>query len=60
VTLATGFCQACHADVARERPSHQGVAFTSCAATGCHNFHDNRPLRESFLARHLGEPRLPC
>jgi hypothetical protein len=58
VTLPADFCRSCHQDVAEDRPSHKGVAFTSCSATGCHNFHDNRALREAFLAKHLGEPRL--
>jgi hypothetical protein len=58
VTLPVDFCRACHEDIAKDRPSHDGLAFTTCSATGCHNFHDNRALNESFLAKHLGEPRL--
>lgn len=56
VTLPEDFCAACHADIARERPSHQGFPFTGCAAVGCHNFHDNRSLFEDFLKKHLRDP----
>lgn len=65
VTLPEDFCVRCHADVDKERPSHQGMAFTSCATSGCHNFHDNRALYEDFLIRHghgdklAAEPKLP-
>ena len=60
VTLAAGFCEACHAqgeqDVRQARPSHAGLAFDSCASAGCHNYHDNRALYEDFLVRHAGQP----
>ncbi len=65
VTLAADFCRHCHSDIERERPSHRGLEFTTCAAGGCHNFHDNRALYQDFLAQHLHEaphkrqPRLP-
>lgn len=52
VTLPDDFCIRCHAGVEKERPSHKGMAFTSCATSGCHNFHDNRALYEDFLIRH--------
>ncbi len=55
VTLPEDFCFHCHAEVAEERPSHTGMAFTSCATGGCHNFHDNRALYEDFLTKHLNE-----
>jgi hypothetical protein len=58
VTRPADFCENCHADVAKDRPSHQGFAFTACANTGCHHFHDNRALHEDFLARHLSEAPL--
>ena len=56
VTVADDFCFQCHADVADDRPSHKGMAFTSCATGGCHNFHDNTALYEDFLIKHLHEP----
>jgi predicted CXXCH cytochrome family protein len=65
VTLPDDFCVRCHGDIEKERPSHKGMAFTGCAAGGCHNFHDNRALYEDFLIRHgqggklKDEPKLP-
>lgn len=56
VTLPNDFCFKCHQDVAENRPSHQGMEFSTCASAGCHNFHDNRALYEDFLAKHLDEP----
>ena len=52
VTLPADFCHHCHAKVAEERPTHQGIAFDTCAAAGCHNYHDNRSLYEDFLVQH--------
>jgi predicted CXXCH cytochrome family protein len=56
VTLPRDFCFGCHADIAKERPSHAGFEPDGCAATGCHRYHDNRALYEDFIARHLDEP----
>ncbi|MGN2393421.1 NrfA- nitrite reduction protein, partial [Pelomicrobium sp. G1] len=39
-----------------ERPTHRGLAFDTCASSGCHNFHDNRALYEDFLVKHAAEP----
>ena len=58
LTLPGDYCFKCHQDVGRERPSHKGLAFDSCASAGCHNFHDNRALYEDFLAAHLREPKV--
>lgn len=58
VTLAGDFCFHCHADIAKDRPSHQGMAFDTCNSAGCHKYHDNRALYEDFLAKHLDEPKL--
>lgn len=58
VTLPGDFCSFCHRDIGRERPSHAGLDFASCATAGCHNFHDNRYLHADFLVRHLDEARL--
>ena len=56
VTLPDDFCWKCHATVAEERPSHRGMAFSTCAEGGCHNFHDNRALYEDFLLREAQGP----
>ena len=56
VTMPGDFCHVCHKDIAQDRPSHEGMAFDTCASAGCHNFHDNRALYEDFLLRHLDKP----
>ncbi|MFZ5876187.1 MAG: cytochrome c3 family protein [Nitrospirota bacterium] len=56
LTQPADFCVHCHRDVAKDRPSHDGLAFTTCRDSGCHNFHDNRALYTDFLVKHLGEP----
>ena len=58
VSMPADFCAACHEDIASERPSHAGLPFDGCSATGCHNYHDNRALAEEYLADHLDEPDL--
>lgn len=58
VTLPGDYCVACHKDIGRDRPSHRDLAFTSCAAAGCHNFHDNQALYEDFLKAHRDEPAI--
>ena len=56
VTLPKNYCVKCHYDIAKDRPSHKGMDFMSCASGGCHNYHDNRALYEDFLLKHLNEP----
>ena len=56
VTMPDDVCFKCHHDIAKDRPSHKGMAFNTCASAGCHNFHDNRALYEDFIAKHLDEP----
>lgn len=58
VTLPEDFCFKCHQDVAEDRPSHMGMAFTTCANAGCHNYHDNSALYEDFLEKHLHENKM--
>jgi formate-dependent nitrite reductase cytochrome c552 subunit len=64
ITLAMGvtqpgdFCFQCHAEVAKDRPSHAGMRFDTCNSAGCHKYHDNRALYEDFLAKHLDDPPL--
>jgi hypothetical protein len=58
VSRPVGFCVACHADIAQERPSHRDLPFEGCADAGCHNYHDNRALGEAFLLEHRNEPDL--
>lgn len=55
VTQPEDFCFHCHQDVAKERPSHDGMGFDSCKDSGCHNFHNNRALYTDFLIKHLDE-----
>ncbi|MGE3066609.1 MAG: cytochrome c3 family protein [Hyphomicrobiaceae bacterium] len=58
VTLPTDYCALCHQDIGKERPSHAGLAFDTCASAGCHNYHDNRALYADFLVKHGREPDL--
>lgn len=55
LTQPRDLCVHCHAKVAEERPSHQGMAFDTCASSGCHSYHDNRALYTNFLIKHLHE-----
>lgn len=52
VTQPVDFCIACHQDIPLERPTHKDAAADSCGNSGCHNYHDNTTLYESFLAAH--------
>ncbi len=56
LTLPEDYCFHCHQTIGEERPSHQGLAFDSCASSGCHNFHDNRSLYEDFLVKYADDP----
>lgn len=58
VTQAADFCIHCHEDIGRERPSHQGMEFETCASAGCHNYHNNRSLYTDFLVKHMDEPEI--
>ena len=58
VTLPDDYCFVCHAEVGKDRPSHTGMAFDTCASAGCHNYHDNTALYEDFLVSHASEPDL--
>ncbi len=58
VTLPDDYCYHCHQDIETDRPSHQNLAFDSCASAGCHNYHDNRALYEDFLIEHAKTPWL--
>lgn len=58
LTVPEDYCYHCHVDIGDERPSHQDLAFDSCATSGCHNFHDNRALFEDFLVNNAGGPWL--
>ena len=58
LSLPGDYCYQCHATVADDRPTHRDLPFDSCAAAGCHNFHDNRALYEDFLVEHRNEPDL--
>lgn len=56
LTVPADYCWHCHQEVADNRPSHEGMAFDSCATAGCHNYHDNRAIYEKYLSNHFGEP----
>ncbi len=56
LAIPQDFCIACHRDVAQERQSHQRLKFDSCLNSGCHNYHDNRSLYESFLVKQSQRP----
>ena len=56
VTVAEDVCFHCHEAVGEHRESHEGLSFDTCATSGCHNFHDNRALYESFLVKNAGKP----
>src|SRR5690606_16374861 len=58
LSIPQDYCCHCHQDIGKERASHQGLAFDSCANAGCHNFHDNRALYEDYLLRHASEPSI--
>ena len=55
VTIPEDYCFHCHQSIAEDRPSHVGLGYETCASAGCHNYHDNRALYETFLASHSGE-----
>lgn len=54
VTLPMDLCSACHQKIGEQRETHKDLDFTTCATAGCHNFHDNTALYESFLVKHAG------
>jgi hypothetical protein len=56
VTQPVDFCAHCHADIAEERPSHEGLPMSSCRDAGCHNYHDNRTLNPSYLGAQQDAP----
>lgn len=56
LSLPTDYCFHCHADVAEQRPSHEGMTHDSCATAGCHNYHDNKSLYENFLLQNVDQP----
>lgn len=58
VTLPDDYCYHCHLEIGDERESHKDLPFDSCASAGCHNFHDNRALYESFLVANAHQPWL--
>lgn len=58
VTLPDDYCYHCHIETIEERESHKNLRFDSCADAGCHNYHDNRALYESFLVKNSGHPWL--
>lgn len=58
LTQPEDFCVHCHQDIAKDRPSHEGMEFDTCASAGCHNYHNNRSLYTDFLVKHMDKPAL--
>lgn len=58
LTQPVDVCFHCHATIAEERPSHEGMEFSTCKDSGCHNFHNNRALYTDFLVKHMDDPYL--
>lgn len=62
VTLPADYCVACHSqgeqDIRKDRESHAGLTFDTCASAGCHNYHDNKAIYEDFLVKHADAPWL--
>lgn len=56
LTQPKDVCFRCHFEIAKDRPSHEGMAFDTCANSGCHNYHNNRALYTDFLLKHQDEP----
>ena len=56
VTVPEDVCFHCHEKVVEQRETHRELSFDTCATSGCHNFHDNRALYESFLVKNSGKP----
>lgn len=56
LTQPRDICFNCHAEIAEDRPSHEGMDFTSCKNSGCHNFHNNRALYTDYLVKHMDAP----
>lgn len=57
VTMPDDYCFQCHQQTLTDRPSHATFKFDSCATAGCHNYHDNTALYETFLLKHADEPK---
>ena len=55
LTQPENYCKACHEDIQENRVTHEGLAFSTCLAAGCHNFHDNSGLFEQHLKDHMHE-----
>jgi len=64
ITLAMGLtqpqdvCHTCHSGEEEMPPDHKDFKFEGCAASGCHNYHDNRALYEDFLLKHAHDSKL--
>ncbi len=58
LTIPSDYCYHCHEEIGDERESHANLEFDSCASAGCHNYHDNRALYETFLVENANQPWL--
>ncbi|MEM6278394.1 MAG: cytochrome c3 family protein [Verrucomicrobiota bacterium] len=58
VSIPPDYCAHCHTNTLEIRESHNGLEFNTCETAGCHNYHDNTSLFESFLLEHAHEPAI--
>lgn len=58
VTQPDDYCYHCHKDIAKDRPTHIGLSFAGCSTSGCHNYHDNTAIYESFITKNIAAPAL--
>lgn len=56
VSIPADYCAHCHEVTLKNLESHQNLAFNTCDASGCHNYHDNMALSPSFLLKQFGKP----
>lgn len=47
------FCFSCHQKVKVELESHKNFTPSSCASSGCHNYHDNTALNITLMKKQL-------
>ncbi len=56
VTQPDDYCIHCHKDIGTDRLTHLGLPFSGCNASGCHNYHDNTAIYESFIKKRMDDP----
>lgn len=58
VTIPQDNCAHCHVgtETLNDLKTHNNLAFNTCEASGCHNYHDNVALSPGFLRKQFGKP----